>query len=76
MKKIFVKGIILKEKLKGRLKEKLDDKKGSFYTDNAMQIIIAIVLGGLLLAGLYSVYKDTLIPTLQQKLRDMLNYTK
>lgn len=42
----------------GRL---LADKKGENYVDSAVKILIAVVLGALLLAGLYALFGDVVM---------------
>lgn len=39
-----------------------------------MKILIAVVLGALLLAGLYTLFGDTVLPTVTQRVEDMFNY--
>ena len=34
----------------------------------------AVVLGALLLAGLYALFGDVVMPTLNQRIKDMFNY--
>jgi len=36
--------------------------------------LIAVVLGGLLLAGLYALFGDVVMPTLKSKIQEMFNY--
>ncbi|ADL52056.1 DUF6133 family protein [Clostridium cellulovorans] len=50
-------------------------KKGEGYVDSAVKILISVVLGALLLAGLYLLFKDTVIPTLKARIIDMFNYS-
>lgn len=52
----------------------LSDKDGSGYIDQAVVILIAVVLGALLLAGLYALFGDVVLPTLEKKIVDMFNY--
>ena len=40
----------------------------------AIKILIAVVLGGLLLAGLYALFGDVVMPTLKTKIQEMFNY--
>jgi len=40
----------------------------------AVKILIAIVLGGLLLAGLYALFGDVVMRTLKTKIQEMFNY--
>ena len=39
----------------------LKDKKGENYVDTAVKILIAVVIGALLLAGLYALFGDVVI---------------
>ena len=43
-------------------------------TPGFFPIIIAVVLGALLLAGLYALFGDVVMPTLNQRIKDMFNY--
>ena len=45
----------------------MKDTKGENYVDTAVKILIAVVLGALLLAGLYALFGDVVMPTLTQK---------
>jgi hypothetical protein len=40
----------------------------------ALKILIAVVLGALLLAGLYALFGDVVMPTLTSKIKGMFNY--
>lgn len=55
--------------------ELLRDKKGENYVDTAVKILIAVVIGALLLAGLYALFGDVVMPTLTRKIQEMFNYT-
>lgn len=39
-----------------------------------MKILISVVVGALLLAGLYTLFKDTILPTLTQRIQNLFNY--
>ena len=41
----------------------------------AIVVLISIVLGALILAGLYALLDDTVLPTLTTKIQEMFNYT-
>lgn len=41
----------------------------------AVVVLISIVLGALILAGLYALLDDTVLPTLTTKIQEMFNYT-
>ena len=45
----------------------MKDTKGENYVDTAVKILIAVVLGALLLAGLYALFGDVVMPTLTQR---------
>lgn len=44
------------------------------YIDTGVKIIIGVVIGSLILAGLYALFNTTIIPTMTSKLGDMFNY--
>lgn len=48
---------------------------GEGYVDSGVKIIIAVVVGGVLLAGLYALFKTTILPTLNTKITGMFGYT-
>ena len=50
------------------------DKKAENYVDTAVKILIAVVLRALLLAGLYALFGDVVMPTLTQRVQEMFNY--
>lgn len=52
----------------------LKDKKGENYVDTAVKILIAVVIGALLLAGLYTLFEDVVMPTLTNRIQAMFNY--
>lgn len=39
-----------------------------------IKILIAVVIGALLLAGLYALFGNTILPTVTQRIKDMFNY--
>ena len=47
---------------------------GEGYIDTAVKVLIAVVLGALVLAGLYAVLNDTVMPTVTQRIQGMFNY--
>ena len=42
-------------------------KKAEGYVDSGVKILIAVVIGALLLAGLYALFNTNIIPTLVRK---------
>ena len=55
-------------------KAALANKKGEGFVDSGVKILIAVVIGALLLGGLYSLFGDTILPTLAAKIQDLFNY--
>ena len=47
---------------------------GEGYIDTAIKILIAVVLGALLLAGLYTLFGDTVLPTVTERVEEMFDY--
>lgn len=71
MKKLKTKIILAKENLKKRF----CDKSGQGAVDTAIIVLLSVVLGALLLAGLYALMDDTVLPTLTEKVQEMFNYS-
>ena len=44
------------------------------YVDSGVKILIAVVIGALLLAGLYTLFSTNIIPTLTTKINGLFNY--
>lgn len=40
----------------------------------ALKILIAVVIGALLLGGLYALFGDQILPTLNRRVTEMFNY--
>ena len=74
MKKIF-------ESIRNKLgkavttvKATVESTTGEGYIDTGVKIIIGVVVGGVILAGLYALFNTTIIPTLTEKISGMFNY--
>lgn len=52
----------------------LDGTVAEGYVDTGVKILIAVVLGALLLAGLYALFNTTIMPTVKQKVEGLFNY--
>lgn len=52
----------------------LAGNSGEGFVDTAVKILISIVIGALLLAGLYTLFGDTILPTLTERIEDMFDY--
>ena len=48
--------------------------KAEGYVDSGVKILIAVVIGALLLAGLYALFNGTIMPTVTQKIQGLFNY--
>lgn len=67
---------VLQRRMQARAKlvEVFSQKSGEGFVDTALKILISVVVGALLLAGLYTLFKDTILPTLTQKITSLFNY--
>lgn len=52
----------------------LADRRGEGFVDSAIAILISVVIGALLLGGLYVLFGETVLPTLTQRIKEMFNY--
>ncbi|MDK2798970.1 MAG: hypothetical protein PWQ70_589 [Clostridiales bacterium] len=74
MKNLMMRAHIHSMLVKERVKEVLQSNKGEGFIDTAVKILISVVIGALLLAGLYMLFQDTILPTLEQRIKDMFDY--
>ena len=58
-----------------RAKTAIQNKSGEGYIDTAVKIIIGVVIGSLILVGLYALFNNVVIPNLNTEISDMFNYT-
>ena len=56
------------------LRQKLAEQRAEGYVDTAIKILIAVVLGALLLAGLYTLFGDTVLTTVTERVEEMFDY--
>ena len=52
----------------------LANARAEGYVDSGVKILIAVVIGALLLAGLYTLFSTTIMPTVTQKIIELFNY--
>ena len=52
----------------------LCSQHGEGFVDTAIKILMAVVIGALVLGGLYALFGETVLPTLKQRIIDMFNY--
>ena len=57
-----------------RTKTVLANNRGEGYVDTGVKILIAVVIGALLLAGLYTLFNTTIMPTVTSKVTELFNY--
>lgn len=57
------------------LKAAVENKEAEGYVDSGVKILIAVVIGALLLAGLYALFNTTIMPTVTRKVTDLFNYS-
>ena len=50
------------------------NKKAEGYVDSGVKILIAVVIGALLLAGLYALFNTTIMPTVTTKITELFSY--
>ena len=60
---------------KCRLQAALGNRRGEGFVDSAVKILIAIVIGALLLAGLYFTFNTIILPTLNERIKSMFSYS-
>lgn len=74
MRNMFRKGKEFMTRKATAVKIAVSNNRGEGYIDTAVKILIAVVLGALLLAGLYLLFGDVVMPTLNERIREMFNY--
>lgn len=57
-----------------KAKAVLSNRSGQGALDTAIQVLISIVLGALILGGLYLILNATVLPEITDRIRDMFNY--
>ena len=74
MKKLFNK---IQNKMNGlaiRAKTTIENVKAEGYVDTGVKIIIAVVVGAVILGGLYALFNTVIIPRLNTEIQNMFNY--
>ncbi|MEC0331998.1 DUF6133 family protein [Paenibacillus macerans] len=57
-----------------RTKQALGNRRGEGFVDTAVKILMGVVIGALVLAGLYLLFEDTILPTLSERIKAMFDY--
>lgn len=52
----------------------IENVKAEGYVDTGVKIIIAVVVGAVILGGLYALFKTTILPTMETKISGMFDY--
>lgn len=52
----------------------LASNRGENFVDSGIKILIAVVIGALLLGGLYALFGDTIMPTVTEKVEEMFEF--
>jgi len=52
----------------------LNDNSGEGFVDTAVKVLMSVVIGALVLAGLYMLFKDTVLPELSRRITEMFNF--
>ena len=58
-----------------RAKSTLDNVKAEGYIDTGVKIIIGVVVGAVILGGLYALFNGVILPRLNTEIGNMFNYT-
>ena len=58
-----------------KAKMALEAKKAELYVDKGIGIIIAVVVGAAIMAGIYALFKTTIIPNMNTKVSGLWTYT-
>lgn len=68
----------IKNKVNGlaiRAKSTIENAKAEGYVDTGVKIIIAVVVGAVILGGLYALFNSVILPRLNTEIQNMFNYT-
>lgn len=57
-----------------RTQTAIANTRGEGYVDSGVKILIAVVIGALLLTGLYTLFDDTIMPTVTTKIQNLFNF--
>ena len=74
MKKYFNKVQNKANELAIRAKSTIDNARAEGYIDTGVKIIIGVVVGAVILGGLYALFDNVILPTLETRINGMFNY--
>lgn len=75
MKKFFNKVQNKVESLAIKAKSTIENIKAEGYVDTGVKIIIAVVVGAVILGGLYALFNGVILPRLNTEIGDMFSYS-
>ena len=55
-------------------KTAIANTRAAGYVDSGVKILIAVVIGALLLSGLYALFNTTIMPTVTSKITELFNF--
>ena len=58
-----------------RPKLALANRRGENFIDSGFKVLIVVVLAAVLLAGLYLLFADLIMPMLEERVTELFNYT-
>lgn len=61
--------------IRTKMAQIMADRRGKGFVDTAVKILISVVIGALLLAGLYALFNDSILPELQNRIQQMFSYS-
>ena len=74
MKKFFNKMQNKANALVIRAKTTIENAKAEGYIDTGVKIIIGVVVGAVILGGLYALFDNVILPTLETRIDGMFDY--
>ena len=57
-----------------KAKSVIENTAAEGYVDTGVKIIIGVVVGAVILGGMYALFDDVILPTLETKIEGMFNY--
>lgn len=74
MKKLFNKIQNKANELVIKARTTIENVKAEGFIDTGVKIIIAVVVGAVILGGLYALFDNVILPTLETRINGMFNY--
>ena len=74
MKKFFNKAQNKVNEIAIKAKTTIDNARAEGYIDTGVKIIIGVVVGAVILGGLYALFDGVVLPTLETRIDGMFDY--